>query len=149
MGEAAPVRSLRECPMSLPVVVAILGLWGALMYRYGRSVLFPPALLSFVWTITLFAIWLCGDIYFPLTNTANLIVLTGVLAFSFGGICAIAAPLWKGRRLEDVSANRRRQVDGWLDVAGVLAVLNIPISYFFFKMLSESVAPRESMWRQI
>ena len=78
--------------MTLPVTVALLALWSVAMVRYGRSVLFPPASLGIVWTITLFVIWLCGDTYFPLTNTANEIVLAGVLAFSLGGICAVVAP---------------------------------------------------------
>jgi hypothetical protein len=85
--------------MTLPVTVALLALWSVAMYRYGRSVLFPPASLGIVWTITLFAIWLCGDLYFPLTTRANEIVLAGVLAFSLGGICAVVTPLWKGGTL--------------------------------------------------
>ena len=74
------------------------------MYRYGRSVLFPPASLGIVWTITLFAIWLCGDVYFPLTSMANEIVLAGVLAFSLGGICAVVVPLC--RRANTVRGER-------------------------------------------
>src|ERR1700678_1264422 len=103
------------------------------MYRYGRSVLFPPASLGIVWTVTLFAIWLCGDIYFPLTTTANEIVLVGVLAFSLGGICAVVFPLRRGRTLTTVSTQRRTQVDRWLTVAGLLFLLNIPCSYLYFK----------------
>ena len=105
--------------MTLPVTVALLALWSLAMVRYGRSVLFPPAALGIVWTITLFAIWLCGDIYFPLTTTANEIVLTGVLSFSLGGICAVAAPLWRGQILTAVRATRRIQVDRWLNAAGL------------------------------
>ena len=83
--------------MTLPLTIALLALWSVAMFRYGRSVLFPPASLAIVWTITLFAIWLCGDMYFPLTNTANEIVLAGVLAFSLGGICARRGPFAQGR----------------------------------------------------
>jgi len=119
------------------------------MYRYGRSVLFPPASLGIVWTMTLCAIWLCGDLYFPLTTTANEIVLTGVLAFSLGGICAVAVPLRRGRTLTAVTPRRRIQVDRWLTVAVIFFLLNIPLSYVYFKRLSETIAPRESAWRQI
>jgi len=119
------------------------------MYRYGHSVLFPPASLGIVWTITLFAIWLCGDLYFPLTARADEIVLAGVLAFSLGGICAVVVPLRSGRTLAAVSAKRRTQVDRWLTIAGLLSLLNIPFSYLYFKQLSETIAPRESLWRQI
>jgi oligosaccharide repeat unit polymerase len=135
--------------VSLPLTVAVLALWSVTMHRYGRSVLFPPACLGMVWTITLFAIWLCGDWYFPLTTMADEIVLAGVLAFSLGGICAVAAPLRRGRLLSMVSATRRKQVDRWLSAATVLCVLNLPLSYLHFKELSASIAPRESAWRQI
>ena len=99
--------------MTLPPTIALLALWSVAMYRYGRSILFPPASLGIVWTITLFAIWLCGDRYYPLTTPANEIVLAGVLAFSLGGICAVVVPLRRGRTLTAVCARRRnRSTDG-------------------------------------
>jgi oligosaccharide repeat unit polymerase len=135
--------------MTLPITIALLAVWSLAMHRYGRSVLFPPAALALIWTITLFAIWLCGDIYFPLTTTANEIVLAGVFAFSLGGICAVTAPLCAGQKLNAVSAKRRMQVDRWLTIAGIVFVLNAPFFYFYFKQLSATIAPRESVWRQI
>jgi hypothetical protein len=111
--------------MTLPLTIVLLALWSVAMIRYGRSVLFPPASLAIVWTITLLAIWLCGDIYYPLTNSANQIVLAGVLAFSLGGSCALAAPFRMRRILAAVRARRRMQVDRWLTVAGILLLLNI------------------------
>jgi len=119
------------------------------MLRYGRSVLFPPASLAIVWAVTLLAIWICGDIYYPLTDTANQIVLTGVFAFSVGGFCAMAVPCRVQGPMVAVPARRRTQVDRWLTAAGILLLLNIPFSYLYYKQLSSSLAPRESLWRQI
>ncbi len=119
------------------------------MVRYGRSVLFPPASLAIVWTLTLLAICLCGDRYYPLTTTAVQIVLTGVAAFSAGGFCAVAAPLWPSRTLDSVTARRRFQIDRWLNLAVLVFVLNIPLTYLYFKRLSATIAPRESSWRQL
>jgi oligosaccharide repeat unit polymerase len=135
--------------MTLPLTVALLALWSLAMYRYGQSVLFPPALLGIVWTATLFAIWVCGDLYFPLTVTAYEIVLAAVLAFSLGGICAVLIPLWPGRTLTAVSSRRRTQIDRGLTLAGIFVLLNIPLSYLYFQQLSETIAPRETWWRQI
>jgi oligosaccharide repeat unit polymerase len=135
--------------MASLIIIVLLGLWSIAMLRYGHSALFPSALLSIVWTVTLFAIWLCGDIYYPLSSITNFIVLTGVLAFSLGGICAVASPVWRGRRLIEVPANRRQQIDRWLSIAGILALLNIPLSYLSFIQLADTIAPRESAWRQI
>ena len=42
--------------MTLPLTIALLAVWSVAMFRFGRSVLFPPASLGIVWTITLFAI---------------------------------------------------------------------------------------------
>jgi hypothetical protein len=127
--------------MTLPLTIALLAVWSVVMYRYGRSILFPPASLAAVWTITLFAIWLCGDIYYPLTPMANQIVLAGVLAFSLGGICAVAVPLRRGRTLTQVSARRHSQIDRWLTISGIFFLLNIPFSYWYFRQLSGTIAP--------
>ncbi len=135
--------------MTLPPTIVLLALWSVAMVRYGRSVLFPPASLAIVWTITLLAIWICGDIYYPLTNTANQIVLTGVLAYSVGALCALAAPFRVHRTLDAVAHRRRMQVDRWLNAAEILLLLNIPFSYFHYIQLSGTIAPRESLWRQI
>jgi oligosaccharide repeat unit polymerase len=48
-----------------------------------------------------------------------------------------------------VSPKRRGQIDRWLSVALVLFLINIPVAYRYFKQLSSTIAPRESMWRQI
>jgi oligosaccharide repeat unit polymerase len=135
--------------MTLPPAIALLALWSLAMHRYGRSILFPPASLGTVWTITLLGVWLCGDIYYPLTAKANEIVLAGVIAFSIGGICAVASPLWKWKSLTTVLPGRRRQVDRWLTVAGLLFLLNLPFFYLYFEQLSATIAPRQSLWRQI
>ena len=82
--------------MTLPLTIALLAVWSMAMFRFGRSVLFPPASLGIVWTVTLFAIWLSGDAYFPLTTMANEIVLAGVFSFSAGGFCAVKTPIARG-----------------------------------------------------
>jgi oligosaccharide repeat unit polymerase len=135
--------------MNLPLTILLLACWSAVMVRYGRSILFPPASLALVWTATMLAIWLCGDLYYPLTAKADEIVLVGVLAFSMGGVCAVAVPVRAGQTLEAVSAMRRRQIDRWLSVAGILFVLNIALFYAYFQELSATISPRDSSWRQV
>ena len=41
------------------------------------------------------------------------------------------------------------QVDRWLTARRILLLLNIPFSYLYFTQLSTTIAPRESLWRQI
>jgi oligosaccharide repeat unit polymerase len=135
--------------MTLPLTIVLLVLWSVAMVRYGRSVLFPPASLAIVWTVTLLALWICGDTYYPLTNSANQIVLAGVLAFAAGGACAMATPCRVQGALDAVRPRRRMQVDRWLTAAGIFLLLNIPFSYLYYTQLSTTIAPRESLWKQI
>ena len=135
--------------MNLPLTILLLACCSAVMVRYGKSILFPPASLALVWTVTMLAIWLCGDLYYPLTEKADEIVLIGVLAFCLGGVCAVTVPVHAGRTLDAVPAMRRRQIDRWLSVASILFVLNIPLFYAYFKELSGTISPRESWWRQV
>lgn len=135
--------------MTLPPTIVLLALWSVAMFRCGRSILFPPASLAVVWTVTLLAIWMCGDTYYPLTQTANQIVLVGVFAFSAGGVCAMATPCRVQGALDTVHARRRMQVDRWLTAAGIFLLLNIPFSYLYYTQLSTTIAPRESLWKQI
>jgi oligosaccharide repeat unit polymerase len=135
--------------MTLSLTIILLAAWSAAMVRYGQSILFPPAALASIWTVTLAAIWLCGDLYYPLTLAAHEIVFVGVLAFSLGGLGAGAVPLLQSAHLDAVSPRRHRQIDHWLTVALTLFVLNIPVSVLYFRSLSDTIAPRASMWRQI
>ena len=135
--------------MTLLIAIPLLTILTLALCRYGRSLLFPPAALSAVWALTLFFLWLFQDVYFPVTTKAIEIVFVGVLAYSLGGISAVAAPVERSRPLSMVTARRRKQLDRWLNVALVLFLLNIPLSYSYFKLLSQNIAPRESSWRQI
>src|SRR5580692_5904219 len=49
---AAETEYSRMHTMTMPVTVALLVLWSVAMVRYGRSILFPPASLGIVWTLT-------------------------------------------------------------------------------------------------
>ena len=48
-----------------------------------------------------------------------------------------------------VPAKRRIQIDRLLTAAVILFLLNIPFFYLYFKQISQTIAPRESVWRQI
>jgi oligosaccharide repeat unit polymerase len=135
--------------MTLPIAVALLAVCSVAMYRYGRSALFPPATLAIVWTITLFALWLCGDLYFPLTAETEEMVLLGVLAFSIGGLLAVRIPAGPGRSLALVPASRRLRVQKMLKWVPLLLIANFPFFLLYLRQLSGTIAPRESMWKQI
>ena len=111
------------------------------MFRYGRSVLFPPASLAIVWTITLFAIWLCGDMYFPLTTTANEIVLAGVLAFSLGGICAVKTPYNAGADTHDRSRKAPYTGRSMVDRRGDTLPAEYPVLLSLFQTTERNHCP--------
>ena len=78
-----------------------------------------------------------------------MIVLLGVLAFSIGGILAVRIPLGPGRLLEQSPALRRAQVRKVLKWVPLLLIANFPFFLLYMRQLSGTIAPRESMWKQV
>jgi oligosaccharide repeat unit polymerase len=133
----------------LPVTVAILALWSVTMYRYGRSALFPPAILALVWAFTLLGLWASGTMYFPITGKTLAIVLLGVAAFSLGGVLAVRLPISHTTSMTLVSMRRRSQVGKFLRYAPLLLIANIPFFLLYLRELGGTISPRESMWKQV
>jgi oligosaccharide repeat unit polymerase len=133
----------------LPVTAAILASWSLTMYRYGRSALFPPALLALVWAFTLLGLWACGTMYFPITGKTQAIVLLGVAAFSLGGVFAARLPISHTTSMTLVTARRRSQVRRFLRFTPLLLVANIPFFILYLRQLGGTISPRASMWKQV
>ena len=72
-------------------------------------------------------------------------------AFSFLPADSVRSKLQllTGRIMSAVPARRRMQIDRLLTAAVMLFLFNIPFFYLYFKHISQTIAPRESVWRQI
>lgn len=135
--------------MSLTMVIALLSVWGVFMHRYGRSILFPPALLTLVWGATFLVLFLCGDMYYPITHNTVFIAFAGILAFSIGGLLAIRLPKNRSFHLDKVSRMRITSIRRFLRWVPLILVLNFPFFLAYLGELSSTIAPREGIWRQI
>jgi oligosaccharide repeat unit polymerase len=135
--------------MSLTMAILLLSVWGFLMHRYGRSILFPPALLTLVWTATFLVLLLCGDMYYPITRSTVFIAFAGIIAFSIGGLLAIRLPRNRSFHLDKVSRMRITSIRRFLRWVPLILVLNFPFFLAYLGELSSTIAPREGIWRQI
>src|SRR5215469_373775 len=129
--------------MSLTVIIALLSLWGFLMYRRGRSILFPPALLTLVWAATFLVLLLCGDMYYPITHSTIFIAFAGIVAFSIGGLLAIRLPKNRSFPLEKISPMRVAGIRRFLRWMPLILILNFPFFLAYLGELSSTIAPRE------
>lgn len=135
--------------MTLSVAVILLAGWGLLMYRYGRAVLFPPALLTLVWAATLLGLLVCGNMYYPIMSQTIWYVLAGVLAFSAGGLLVVRLPRPQSFNLSRVRPQRVAFIHRLIRWMPFLLLANFPFFLSYLGQLSGTVAPRESLWRQI
>lgn len=108
----------------LAVTVALLAILTILTWRIGGTMLFPPALFSSIWTVTLLCILLARDRFLAISDYACLIYLTGALAFSLGGV--IALRVQKGRVPRKVVVDTRRLNRHVLDMLLVTLVVLFP-----------------------
>jgi oligosaccharide repeat unit polymerase len=135
--------------MSLTTAILLLSAWGFLMYRRGRSILFPPALLTLVWAATFLVLLLCGNMYYPITHGTVFLALAGIVTFSIGGLLAIRLPRSRSFHLEKVSRTRINSIRRLLRWMPLILLLNFPFFLAYLGQLSSTIAPREGIWRQI
>lgn len=88
----------------LILTIVLLILLALFAYRASGNLLFPGVIFSGTWALTLAALWLSGDTYFPISVMTNMVYLLGAaalctgslwgarLSFDFGPRAAPAAP---------------------------------------------------------
>jgi oligosaccharide repeat unit polymerase len=57
--------------------------------KIGKSLLYPPAIFSLVWSMFLFLLLLAGDLFYPIHPKTLIIYTLGALGFSLGGLFSI------------------------------------------------------------
>ena len=99
-----------------------------------RSIMAPAVFFVSVWAVTLAALALCGDLFFPISVVTLLIYLVGALAFSIGGMLALTAePTSPRRSLVILSYERHHYCRVVLDVLFVVCLCGLPL--FAHRML--------------
>jgi len=122
----------------LVVTIIAFGLLLWLACLQGRNLLFPPALFTAIWFLSLIGLYLWGEAFYPVPEKAYLIYIVGASAFTLGGIfvlrldsnkslSATAEVPWTG------SPSTRRA----LDLLLVLMAIGLPV---YWRQISGSVA---------
>ena len=70
-------------------ILFFLGL-SLLNYRMSKSAFFPGTVFCSMWTISLFALLVCGDTFYPVMNEALLVYVLGAIFFTAGGVFVLA-----------------------------------------------------------
>jgi oligosaccharide repeat unit polymerase len=135
--------------MTILYAVTLLALWTGTMRYVGRSTLFPPVILSIVWTVTLIGVGLFGDAYYPVKESTIVLVIVGVLAFSLGGLVAIRVPVVRFLHESSILPERVSIVRRSLRWIPFLLLLNLPFFLFYLGRLSSTIVPRENLWLQV
>src|ERR1700754_2656888 len=135
--------------MTILYAVTLLALWTGTMRYIGRSTLFPPVVLSIVWTVTLFGVGVFGDAYYPVKESTIVLVILGVLAFSLGGLVAIRVPVVRFLHESNILPERVSMVRRSLRWIPFLLLLNLPFFLFYLGRLSSTIVPRENLWLQV
>lgn len=113
----------------MALVAAFVLAWIATAaYAVSRSLVYPAVLFCGAWALSLFAILLAGDMFYPVSEKAALVFLVGGLSFSFGSFLALAHARWRRwcaepfhRAVEDVRCARLV-----LDLLLILVVGGLP-----------------------
>jgi len=105
------------------LALTLLNLW------IGRSIVYPPALFTAVWSATLFGISASGSVLFSLSHECLLVFLAGGVAFSVGGAVAMLTTIRReGRAPPYVRPRRvRERLIFW---GLVLTMAAIPLRVF-------------------
>lgn len=113
------------------LLLAVL-LW--LDVRVFGSVLAPPSLFTAVWTVTLGALALTGNLFYPVSMKTLGVYLFGAMCFTVGGAFCLRS-IQKGtvRRTYVISEARHRQCRLILDLLLVICVVSFP--WFFHSVL--------------
>ena len=134
------------------IYAAILALMMLLCVNHfiARNALYPPSLFTAVWLVSLSALALSGDTFYPISIETMMVFLVGAIAFSLGGLAA-HRPLTSPVSVESRISRSRL----FLDLAFLVVVVGFP---FFARSLiadgidlqamrQEEVASRESSRR--
>lgn len=111
--------------MILFVLIALLCL-SVLNHHVSRNILYPPFLFCFIWFLSLTALALSGDAFYPVTTEALLVYLAGALFFSIGGLYSLTRTK---KNLPACSLDDRQhfRVHRILDIGLIIGIIGLPL----------------------
>jgi oligosaccharide repeat unit polymerase len=98
-------------------------------YAVAKNMLYPPALYTGVWLLTVLGLAICGDTFYPLSTGALMVFVTGVLAFSIGGLAVVGVEDLKRGNYISFTPKQIRRVRRTLDVVLLIVIIGLPFYY--------------------
>jgi oligosaccharide repeat unit polymerase len=114
----------------LGITAAILIALTAVTWYAVRSALFPPVLFNGIWALTVLCLYLAGPRFFPVSENACLIYLTGAAAFSVASLMTVTAFRYLPSSLPAI----RRSAQSARTVLDVLLILLIAAFPYYLKV---------------
>jgi len=111
------------------LAILILGLLLAGNYFVSKNILYPPALFTAVWFLTLIGLALSGDTFYAVSSDALMVFIVGALVFSIGGWALFVVDDLKSKTIVQFTPRQRIRVRRILDVVFLVLVIGLPFYY--------------------
>jgi oligosaccharide repeat unit polymerase len=111
----------------------------------AKSFLYPPVIFAALWAGLLFALMLSGDTFYPISLETMFLYYLGALAFSLGGIMALAVPRCKSGQHALISEQRRIFVHRMLKLGLIVLVAAFPFYLLQLQKIS-AASGFENFW---
>lgn len=109
------------------LIVGLLGILLAGNHAVSRNFLYPPALFTGVWLLSVIALALSGDTFYPVSAETLLVYFIGALCFSLGGLVIILKGKIKHIKCAYFTPVQQEKIYKVLDVFLVILVVGLPI----------------------
>jgi oligosaccharide repeat unit polymerase len=90
------------------IAACILAILAFANYRISRSVLYPPVLFCFLWSVTLLLFWTCSTLFDPVGPEGLYIYIIGAVAYSTGALAVWIGPKFRSSSCFGAPGHNRR-----------------------------------------
>jgi oligosaccharide repeat unit polymerase len=134
--------------MLVAAAAFLLAVLTFLNLRFGKTLLYPPAMFCALWTFLLVCLCLAGDYFFPVSWETLSFYVLGAAAFSFGGWMNRSSARVCLAPISPPPPDRRRFLDWILTTSVIVFVAGIPFYWRYMQELAASspFASINSMW---
>lgn len=115
---------------------------------WGRSWLYPPAVFSAWWALTVFILYLTSSLFYPVGDKALFLFLLGAVGFSLGGMIVSLLEMTSAPSIR-LTHSRQRRVEMALDATLLLAFACLPTYLLYLRQLAGSSLLSIGAWHVI
>jgi len=109
------------------LIIFLLGILLAGNHAVSKNFLYPPALFTGVWFLSIIALALSGDTFYPISLETLLVYFMGALCFSMGGLAVISITSVTLIKRCNFTSTQKTKIQRLLDIFLVILVIGLPI----------------------